>query len=141
MIWIMTMTIAPRTVMLAGTIGLLTGCGNSRPLYEYEYDTIYTKGIPGNNDFTGNGPITLTIRLEHKGNSLIIRSKGFDALGTKEFGTETLPCSIFDEGNFTCERSDGRERLTMKDGQLTSYMDGEQKNWQRHICILGHRAN
>lgn len=34
------MTIAPRTVMLAGTIGLLTGCGNSRPLYEYEYDTI-----------------------------------------------------------------------------------------------------
>jgi hypothetical protein len=138
MIWIMTMALALRNAMLAGAIALLTGCGNSRPFYEYEYDSVYTKDL-GNNDF--KPPITLTVRLEHKDNSLFIRSKAIDASGRTEFGTETLPCSVFDQSNFTCERSDGRERLTIKDGQLTSNEDGEQRNWRRHICIMGHRAS
>lgn len=134
------MVLGLRTVMLAGALALLAGCGSSRPLYEYEYDSVYSKDLPAKDGGVAKAPITFTLRFEQKANSLFIRSKAVDATGTIEFGTEILPCSVFDQGNFTCERSDGSERLTMKDGQLTSYHDRERMTWRRHVCIFGHRA-
>jgi hypothetical protein len=129
-----------RTAMFSSMLALLAGCGESRQLYEYEYDSVYTKDIPVRDGITAKAPIAITLRLEKKGNSLSIRTKLVDAMGTTEFGTETLDCSIFDQENFNCERPDGHERVAMKDGELSIFHDGEQLIWKRHVRIMGHRV-
>jgi|ERR1700690_2108820 len=131
----------PPSALLASAVLLIAGCDSSRPIYEYEFDSVYSKDIPEKDGNVAKAPITFTLRFEQKANSLFVRSKIVDATGRTEFGSETLSCSVFDEGNFNCERSDGHERVTMKDGQLTSYHDSERIIWRRHIRILGHRAN
>jgi hypothetical protein len=136
----MKISISTRGLLVSAVLLIVTGCDNSRPIYEYEYDSVYSKDVPVKDSNIAKAPITFTLRFEKKADSLFIRSKMVDAEGRIEFGTETLPCSVFDQRNFTCERSDGRETLTMKDGQLTTSNDGERLTWRRHVCILGHRV-
>jgi hypothetical protein len=128
-----------RVLLVSAVLLVLTGCDSSRPVYEYEYDSVYLKDLAAKDGGVAKAPITITLRLEQKANSLFVRSKIVDATGKTEFGTATLPCTVFDQGNFTCG-SDASEGLTMKDGQLTSYHDREPITWRRHVCILGHRA-
>ena len=133
--------LSTRAMLVSVTVLFATGCDSSRPLYEYEYETTYTKDLPTGAGGLAKAPIVFTLHLENKENTLLIRSKTVDATGKTDFGNETLSCSVFDHGNFTCERPDGREKLLMTEGKLTSYFDGEQRVWTRHTFILGHKVS
>lgn len=131
------LSLSTRVLLVSAALLIVTGCDSSRPIYEYEFDSVYSKDTTGK-DGGLKAPITFTLRYEQKANKLFVRIKLVDVAGKTDFATVTLDCSVFDQGNFTC--GDGNEKLTMKDGQLTSYLGGEQWIWQRHLCILGHRV-
>jgi hypothetical protein len=69
------LSLSTRVLLVSAVLLIVTGCGSSRPVYEYEYDSVYLKDLPVKDDRVAKPPITITLRLEQKANSLFIRSK------------------------------------------------------------------